>query len=133
MNVRFMSFNEVHADLRRTIHELDLPFTFDVNRVNRIAVTEDGPQRLGDHHHDVMTELFVLVTGVIEKLTVTNSDGGDLGTYTGIKAPVVILMPTGVDHTFVLAPGSVLLTLSDKSFDESDIIKCSPEHKAAAD
>lgn len=130
-DLQIIPLGDVHSDERRAIHESDLPEEFRLVRVNRIAVTENGSQRLGDHHHDVMTEWFVLAVGKAELLVVSRSDTVD--TFRDIEAPCLIKMPTGVDHTFVLAPGTVILTLSDKPFDTDDIFPASKEYMDAVE
>ncbi len=129
LGVQITELGRVHADGRRVICESDLPQAFGLLRITWIGVTEDEPQQLGGHHHDVMTELFYLTSGTVERLVV--SRGKEVESFQHIKAPALILMPTGVDHTFILAPGSVMNSLSDVPFDQNDIIGAPAAHKAA--
>ena len=127
--VQVLSLAEVSADHRRTIYENDLSGESRLKRVNVIKARETGPQRLGDHHHDVMNELLLLAHGKVELLVVTKDDVTER--IENINAPALIPMPTGVDHTVVLAPGSVLVTLVDRPFDPTDMIGATDAHKAA--
>ena len=127
--VQVLPLAEVSADHLRTIYENDLSEESRLKRVNVIKVRETGPQRLGDHHHDGTEELFLLAYGEIQLLVVTKDNVTER--IENINAPALIPMPTGVDHTVVLAPGSVLVTLVDRPFDPTDMIGATDAHKAA--
>ncbi len=129
LGVRVSEMGIVHEDGRRMIGETELPQVFGLLRVTWIFVNGTEPQRLGDHHHDVMMELFQLAYGTIERLVVSRD--GEFEFYECIKAPALITMPTGVDHTLVMAPGSVLNSFCEMLFDPKDMIPATDAHKAA--
>ena len=79
-----------------------------------------------------MTEWFVLVVGIIEKLVTTDSNRSS-SVQTNIEAPAIVYMPTGTDHTFDLGLGAIMLTLSDQPFNEAYIISASEEYMAVVE
>jgi quercetin dioxygenase-like cupin family protein len=110
----------VSDDERRSIFELGFEFPKTV-RTSVLLVSGDGAP-LGNHYHRDQTEYFILVAGECV-LTVQAVDvPGSMPRSYPIPAPCIVVMPPGVAHRFVFADGGTLVCMSDRAFDQADII-----------
>lgn len=64
------------------------------------------------HHHDVEDELFLLVQGSLE-MRYRDADGGERSEH--LSPGEFVVVPHGVEHCPVAAPGTQLMLLEPKS------------------
>ncbi|MBI4450086.1 hypothetical protein HY634_03440 [Candidatus Uhrbacteria bacterium] len=128
--VRIIPLPHVHVDSRRMISEAQLPVSLNIARVNHIVLTDavTPTMALGGHLHRTTTEWFLLAAGGFAQLVI--GAGADRRVYERLLAPCLVECPAGLPHTFVGPwPGTILLTLADRPYDERDTVP-SPDHEA---
>lgn len=106
-------------DERREIHELNNPWGNWSIQAFRIKA-DNLP--LGNHFHERKTEVFIILSGKVEKLIFAR--GKDLSgrkELTDLGPGTLIVIPPGWAHTFYMTPGSEMLCFSDAAFDPNNM------------
>ncbi len=123
--------NPKMVDERREIHELDEP---DEDRSTQAFLVKASGLPLGKHAHGKKTEIFVILTGEVEKLVTAVPRWRESGEAPDNNEPVrtrewehlgpgtMIIMPPFVFHTFYFKPGTRLICYSTAAFDQKDFI-----------
>lgn len=113
----------VHVDGRRIISEAVLDLNQECMRSTLIEVFPGvGVIRLADHHHPG-DEAFEVLEGAA-MLHTAPADDVDNVTSVGVVAGDHFVIPAGIVHTFMCAPGTKLKSTASGVFTEDWIIGC---------
>ena len=101
-----------HEDNRRTLYDW-----CNIGEISNKVVFVKEPINIGDHYHNNKDEHFFLVHGKFLEM--------QLGavTFYDLDAPYIVNVPKGTYHRFICEPGSILVGVATKLFDQNDEIK----------
>lgn len=112
----------VHADERRTIHEMVYgPVAGPLTRVTRIDVMADGAV-LGNHYHPVGDEHFVVQEGAGTLFLASTDNPNDVAKRT-FRVGDSITVPANTIHTFVCQAGTVLVAVTDWLLTDAAVVQ----------
>ena len=110
--MEFINF-ESSVDERRELFDWDINFP-----CNSIKLLYLNPGfTVGNHYHKEKDELFVLISGSIDKLQVGNK------TISNVKSPAAWLVKKDIYHSYKSSNSYTLMCLASKTFDQHDDFK----------